>query len=206
MKRITIRFTITLLTLLIGIVVAAFWIIRHQSSTHSVGKEEDCVPVYRTANSSPEDGWVKVLARFQEMPLESLPACVDESYRVIWVPAFHHPVAIRVWSSQARRYLVTKELDGKGGYGMGNLSLDQMRPLTEEEWFKFKKLLADASYWSLPSADSAPPPNDGAAWVIEGVEDHVYHDVHRRTPSKEFRDACVYLVELSGVKTEIERY
>ena len=140
------------------------------------------------------------------MPLQSLPACVDESYRVTWVPTFHPPVAVRIWSAPGKRYLVTKELDGKGGYGMGNLSLDEMRPLSEEEWFKFKKLLTDASYWDLPSADNAPPPNDGASWVIEGVAHQQFHDVHRDAPSKEFRDACVYLVDLSGLKTEIERY
>jgi len=206
MKRITLRLAILLLTLSVGAAVAAYWIVQHGPSTQSVKKETECVPTYVSANSSQEEGWVKVLARFQEMPLESLPGCVDESYRVIWIPTFHPPIAVHIWSSQDRRYLVTKELDGKGGYGMGNLSLDERRPLTEEEWFKFKRLLADASYWSLPPADNALPPNDGAFWVIEGVEHQKYHDVHRHTPSKEFRDACVYLVELSGLKTEIERY
>lgn len=207
MKRISIRVAITLLTFLIGTAVATFWTVRKQTSVRSIKQETDCVPGYiPSAHSSNENVWETVLDRFQEMPLESLPACVDESYRVIWVPTFHAPVAVRIWSSQGRRYLLTKQLDGRGGYGMGRLALDKQQPLSDEQWFSFKKLLMQASYWDLSSADDGPIPHDGAEWIIEGLESNNHHSVHRRSPGTEFRAACIYLVQLSGLKTEIEEY
>jgi hypothetical protein len=206
MKRITSWLFITV-TFPSVMVVTACSTFRHQTSNQGAKNEADCIPVYvSAAHGSPENGWATLLSRFQEMPLESLPACVDESYRVIWIPTFHSPVAVRVWSSSGSRYLVTKELDGKGGYGMGNLVLDQQPSLSDDQWFNFKRLLVQASYWDLPSADDAPIPHDGAEWVIEGFAGKKYHKVHRRSPSTEFRAACISLVQLSGLKTEIEEY
>jgi hypothetical protein len=207
MKRITLRLTVAILTFLIGVAIAAPWMFRHYRIINRTQNDADCIPTYSPIlYSANEKGWDTVLARFQEMPLEALPACIDESYRLIWIPSFHAPVSVRIWSSRGRRFLVTKQLDGKGGYGMGQLALEEMRPLNEEEWFDFTRLLSQAAYWDMSSADDAPEPNDGAAWVIEGVQNRKGHDVHRRSPSREFRDACIYLVKLSGLKTEIERY
>ncbi len=89
---------------------------------------------------------------------------------------------------------------------MGSLAVDQRRPLSDDQWLRFKRLLVQASYWDLPSADDGPIPKDGAEWVIEGFESKKYHKAHRRSPSTEFRAACIYLVQLSGLKTEIEEY
>ena len=207
MKRFPLRLTIAILTFLVGVAIATIWTVRHYNLINGELNDADCIPTYSPiAYSANEKGWDAVLARFKEMPLESLPACVDESYRLIWIPSFHSPVSVRMWSARGKRFMTTKQLDGKGGYGMGQLALEQTRPVKEEEWFGFKRLLSQAAYWDLPSADDGPQPEDGAEWVIEGVQNRRRHDVHRRSPSKEFRDTCVYLVKLSGLKTEIENY
>ena len=205
MKRISLRLIVALLTFALGVSLAAVWTIRHHRSMQRA-KKTDCVPTFSSTYSSKEEGWGTVLARFKEMPLDRLPPCVDESYRAIWIPTFHSPVAVRIWSSDGKRFLVTKQLDGKGGYGMGKLAVENLRALTEDEWLTFNRLLDESAYWDLPSVDTALPPNDGAEWVIEGVKDKRYHEVFRRTPSVEFRASCMYLVKLTGLQTEIDKY
>jgi hypothetical protein len=127
-------------------------------------------------DSANEKGWSAVLARFQEMPFEALPAGVDESYRLVWIPTFHSPVSVRIWSSRGKRFMVTKKLDGKGGYGMGHLAQEEMRPLSEDEWYGFMRLLSQARYWDMPSIDDSPLPNDGAGWVIDAVQNRKHHE------------------------------
>jgi hypothetical protein len=208
MKRITLRLAIAILTFLIGVAIATLWTVRHyRSSNILVRNEADCIPTYSPISySANEKGWSAVLVKFQEMPFEVLPACVDESYRLIWIPTFHSPVSVRIWSSRGKRFMVTKRLDGKGGYGMRHLAFEEMRPLSEDEWYWFIRLLSQAGYWDMPSIDDSPLPNDGDGWVIEGIQNRIHHQVNRHSPSAEFRAACVYLVKLSGLKTEIERY
>ena len=208
MKRITLRLIIALLTFLIGVTLVTFWIVKRQRPSQTSKTSPGCIPVFDPKfYSGQENGWgAVVLARFHEMPLENFPSCVDESYRLIWIPTFHSPVAARIWRSGDKRFLVAKQLDGKGGYGMGNLALEEARSITEDEWLTFIRLLDQASYWEMPSIDAAPPPNDGAAWVIEGAKERKYHNVNRHTPSIEFRASCAYLLKLSGIKTEYERY
>jgi len=187
--------------------VAGLWTIRYYSRNKLSPNEPDCIPKYFPVSSSAaRESWSSVLDRFQEMPLAELPACVDESYRLIWIPTFHAPVSARIWRSREKQFLVTKQLDGKGAYGMGQLAVQNIRSLSDDEWNEFMRLLRQSGYWDLLSKDDSPPPNDGATWIIEGSRNGQHHQVNRHAPSSEFRDACAYLVSLSGLKTEIERY
>jgi hypothetical protein len=207
MKRITLRLAITILTFLIGVGVATWWSVRHFGPRKLAEKEADCIPTYSPIhNSENQKGWDAILDRFQEMPFERVPVCVDESYRLVWIPTFHSPISIRIWRSHEKQFIVTKQLDGRGGYGMGQLAFQELHALTDGEWDEFMRLLRDSGYWDMPSVDTSPLPNDGGAWVIEGIRGHKRHQVNRRVPSAEFRAACVYLAKLSGLKTEIERY
>lgn len=208
MKRITFRLAVALLTFLVGIAAVIFWIVMRHVPIQTVKTTPDCMPVYNPEIyvGQGETWGTVVLARFNEMPLKNLPACVDESYRLIWVPTFHSPVVVRIWRSGEKYFLVAKQLDGQGGYGMGNLASDETRPLTENEWVTFINLLQRASYWDMPSVDYARLPNDGASWIIEGSKNKRHHEVRRYAPSKEFRESCVYLLKSSGLKTEYEKY
>jgi hypothetical protein len=208
MKKITPRLAIAIFTFLIGVAAAGLWTIRYYSRNEQSLNETNCIPKYLSTSSSAnrEEGWSGVLDRFQEMPLEELPACVDESYRLIWIPTFHAPISVRIWRSGEKQFLVTKQLDGRGGYGMGQLASQDLRSLSDDDWNEFMRLMRQAGFWDLPSHDDSPPPNDGATWFIEGIRNGKHHQVNRHSPSSEFREACIYLVKLSGLKTEIERY
>jgi hypothetical protein len=140
------------------------------------------------------------------MPFEELPTCVDESYRLIWIPTFHAPISARIWRSREKQFLATKQLNGRGSYGMGQLAFRDIGSLSDDEWNEFMRLLRQSGYWDLPSDDDSPLPNDGATWIMEGIRNGKQHQVNRHSPSSEFREACVYLVKLSGLKTEIEKY
>ena len=208
MKKLILRLAIAIFTFIIGVAAAGLWTIRHYSRNEVSLGEPDCIPKYvAAASSSPNRGGRgSVLYRFQEMPVEELPTCVDESYRLIWIPTFHAPVAVRIWRSGEKQFLVTKQLGGRGGYGRGQLVFQDLRSLSDDEWNEFMRLLRQSGYWDLPPQDELPPPEDGATWIIEGLRNGKHHQVSRLTPGMEFRDACVYLVKLSGLKTEIEKY
>jgi hypothetical protein len=207
MKKVTLRIAIAIFTFLIGVAAAGLWTIRYFSRDELSLNDNDCIPKYFPASSSANrEGWSAILDRFQELPLEQLPACVDESYRLIWVPTFHAPISARIWRSGEKQFLATKQLDGRGGYGMGQLSFQDTRSLSDDEWNEFMRLLRQSGYWDLPSNDDSPRPNDGATWIIEGIRNGKRNQVNRHSPSYEFRQACVYLVKLSGLKTEIEKY
>ncbi len=208
MKRIALRLAIALLTFLIGIAAVTFWIVTRRESTKTTEKNLDCIPIYNPdVYVGQEQTWGAVtLARFNEMPLENLPACVDESYRLVWMPTFHSPVAVRVWRSGDKYFLVAKQLDGRGGYGIGNLSIERTRSLTESEWMDFLNHIYPASFWGLSSTIDEPLPNDGAAWVMEGIRNKQYHSVKRVNPQEQFADLIKYLIKMSGLETEHDKY
>jgi hypothetical protein len=140
------------------------------------------------------------------MPFNELPACVDESYRLVWLPAFHAPISIRVWRSGPEQFLVAKQLNGRGGELAGPVALQKSRLLSDDEWNEFMRLLRQAGYWDLPKVDDGPMPHDGARWLIDGFRSNEIHQVVRHAPGRDFRDAGIYLARLSGMKTEIENY
>ncbi len=76
------------------------------------------------------------------------------------------------------------------------------RRLTTDEWYKFIKLLRQASYWQL-STESKNGGKDGAQWILEGKKDKQYHLVDRWTPRRgSYSEACLYLLKLSGQKRQ----
>ena len=141
-----------------------------------------------------------------EKPLTSSAACVEEVYRLTWIPTFHAPTVIRVWRSKDQYYIVTKRLNGKGGYGLGTLETERSHSLTVEEWQSFKSLIAETAFWTSPSSIKESVPNDGASWRFEALRDGKYHCIQRLTPSKELGQIFEKLFELSDVETEYKRY
>ena len=128
-----------------------------------------------------------------------------ESYRFLWLRSFHHPVAVRVWSSGDGHFINVKELSGQGGFKPGKLITDQTRPLTNAEWDHFLSMLDRSCYWQLrPQIDNRG--FDGAQWILECVSDERYHVVDLWTPqSGDFREACLYLLKLSNPSIDLSR-
>jgi hypothetical protein len=236
MKRISLRLTIALATFFIGVGIVALWFLNRSNSVVDVApKPHDCFPLYidnfiddsdykgilthrfYTTNAnkamkrvSDEEANAEATAnlfrRFREAPLTLRAACVDESYRLTWIPTFHAPTVIRIWRSDDKYFVVTKRLNGKGGYGLGDLEIEQTRPLTAEEWQRFKNLISLMSYWNMPSKIEEPIPHDGATWTFEGFNDDKFHYVFRISPSDELSQMFKKLFDLTGIETEHERY
>lgn len=140
----------------------------------------------------------KHLRAMKEGPFYYAENVEAERYRFLWLRTFHHPVAVRVWDAGGDRFVTLKELSGAGGYEPGRLLLERTRKLSKGEWDEFKRLLDEACYWEMPTADDTLG-NDGAQWVLEGVRENRYHVVDRWTPKGgSYREACLYALSLSG--------
>ncbi len=152
--------------------------------------------------------YFRYLVAMNEPSLSRFPGDV-ESYRFLWLRTFHPPIAVRAKYSGGEGWLVSKQLDGKGGYEPGKLVANERRPLAAAEWSTLLKHVQRASFWAL----SPITPElikviglqlDGAFWIIEGLEDGRYHVVDRFSgPGQdEFRACCLYLLQLSGLKVD----
>ncbi|MBC7797929.1 MAG: hypothetical protein H7Z37_13740 [Pyrinomonadaceae bacterium] len=147
-----------------------------------------------------------LFARFQEMPLSKSPQCVDECYRLTWLPTFHAPTVIRVWRSGDEYFIATKRLDGKGGYELGELETEQIHALTIDEWKSFDAPLLQNQFWKTSALIKEGTLHDGASWTLEGFSNGKYHSIYRRTPSKQLTQIFKRMFDLSGVETEHEDY
>ncbi|HEX8736177.1 MAG TPA: hypothetical protein VF721_12690 [Pyrinomonadaceae bacterium] len=120
-----------------------------------------------------------------------------EIYRFFWLRSFDRPIFMRVERRGNRIKLFTKELSAPQ-----TVSRNYSRNLDRTEWCEFLKLLRQADYWNLPTSQRVDGV-DGAQWLLEGVRENRYHLVDRWTPQTgEFREACIYLLRLSGVEID----
>jgi hypothetical protein len=125
------------------------------------------------------------------------------AYRFLWLRTFHNPIAIRLnISVDGTGTLIGKMTNGKGGYGAGNLILNDSHELTKARVSEFLALLRRAGFWSAPAEDDAGG-LDGAQWVLEGTENGRYHIVDRWSPeNNDFEHACLFLFEESGITVD----
>lgn len=229
MNRIKLR-SIALAALLAGAGIVALWHFAPSISVvDNAPNRSDCLPSYadfdvadfkgvitrrvfvfdsdKTSKSaSDEDANAEATAdlfrRFRETPLAKQPACVDESYRLVWIPTFRPPTVIRVWRTNDKYFVVVKRLNGKGGYDPGELANEETRSLTAEEWRSLTAAVDQTGFLRLPSTVEEPIPNDGATWTFEGWSNRQYHFVHRITPSEELERLFTKMLNLTGMETE----
>lgn len=126
----------------------------------------------------------------------------EEVFRFTWLRTFDHPVVVRFSRKGYTFEIYSRELTGAGGYEPGRILRTDTKRLSKDEWCEFKRLLDETSYWQMPSVDDEGGGLDGAQWILEGVRNGQYHLVDRWSPeSGAFREACVYLLQLSGRDT-----
>ena len=150
------------------------------------------------------------LLAMDEPSLSNMVAAETEVYRFLWLRTFHQPIAIRVQNFGDRLQLWSKQLDGKGGYEPGRLIVSTSRSVTAVEWATLMKHIEQASFWALVRLELERADVvlqevqvDGAFWVLEGVRNRQYHFLDRCSPQTgDFRDCCLYLLELSGLKAD----
>ena len=106
----------------------------------------------------------------------------EESYRFLWLRAFHEPIAIRVdINADGTARLTVKVANGTGGYP-GELIQNRTVTISVEETNRFLNQVQSHNFWSLPSVEQTPGGADGADWIIEGVKGQAYHVVDRWSP------------------------
>ena len=122
-------------------------------------------------------------------------------YRFLWLRTFHQPIAVRLMVEAGEKgMLVSKRLDGAGGYEPGNLVVNETRPISAKQVENWLSRLDDMRYWTMPTVEEGSVGVDGAQWIIEGVRNGKYHLVDRWNPDTgAFRDACLWLLSLADV-------
>ena len=87
------------------------------------------------------------------------------------------------------------------------LEMDDSRTVSAVQVNQFFSALAKANFWRLP-AEKPSDGEDGAEWILEGVQNGQYHIVSRWCPATQtrdpqalaFADAARLLLEFSGHK------
>jgi hypothetical protein len=140
------------------------------------------------------------LTKLGEPKLSSGREPSDFAYRFIWVRCFNHPISVRIQRSGATTILRAVEMDGGGYYAWGNIAREINKELSPAEVEAAVARLDQAGFWQMESKDPTPTVIDGATWILEGNQNGKYHSVDRSGPKPgAFRDACLFLVQLSGL-------
>ena len=128
------------------------------------------------------------LQALKETSIGNLPSeGVTQSYRLLWLRTFHHPVAVRVdVLSDGTGRVRIKETSGQGGYAPGKLIKNDGRKLTQQETQWFVDRMQESGFWDLPSNEKQAENEiilDGATWVVEGKKGGQYHFLERYAPT-----------------------
>lgn len=165
---------------------------------------------YFPAHCFSDDEWIDTsTARWYSDQLRALqePSFLDtaknrsaESYRFLWLRSFDHPIAIRLdIRADGTGVLSTKIASGSGGDRPGYLTENVSRPLFRQQVQMVQARLSSMQFWSLQVDDRSG--EDGARWIIEGVEGGKYHLVDRWSPSGgPIREFGLMLLDMANLK------
>ena len=84
-----------------------------------------------------------------------------------------------------------------------NIVYNNTSEVTLDSWASFEQLLQKAQFWNMPAVRDNERGMDGSEWILEGLLGDKYHFAVRWTPKGQFRDAGIFLIELSGLKEDI---
>jgi hypothetical protein len=124
-------------------------------------------------------------------------------YRFTWLRSFHRPISIRIEKTDEIIFLYWKVGKGAGGYEPKGLKKSGKKRLKLSEWTEFTNLVSVSGFDNLPN-DEYVLMNDGATWTLErkSSKDFKAHDTN--DPSKEFSNACLYLLKKTSIKVKNE--
>lgn len=127
-----------------------------------------------------ESKWYgKSLERMREPRLPGLAKDVNaEVYRIMILPTWGKPIAVRVQRHGELYSLSARRLDGQGGYDPGKLVESKNSELSTEDSKTLELLIQKVSFFQLPTDDDVFG-HDGDEWIIEGVSQGKYHVVVR---------------------------
>src|SRR5262249_42526043 len=134
-----------------------------------------------------------------------------ETYRFLWLRAFHRPIAVRVSRGPNGIRLVAAELTGAGGYNPGGIAARTEKSLSGADWGLLSASLSKASFWNMPTHQAEATFGvdgsqwimvraDGSQWIIEGRRGGEYHIVDRWTPrDSPYREVGLKFLKLAGI-------
>lgn len=147
------------------------------------------------------------LISFQEPNLyKSITDETEKTYRFTWLRSFHIPVVIRIDKKQNKFSLTCKALFDNQGYSPNEFTWNFTKKISVPQWITFEYLLKKMDFQHLQTDLSDDGEcMDGAIWILESKSVNDYHCVYRHcSGKKDFRDACLYLLKLSGLKIKKE--
>jgi hypothetical protein len=128
-----------------------------------------------------------------------------EVYRIMILPNWGNPIAVRVQKHGELYSLSARRLDGQGGYDPGKLVESKDIELGAHDSKALGVLIQNLDFFQLPTDDNVSG-FDGDMWIIEGVSQAKYHVVQRwEAPSIDpkkrkltaFLALCGFLLEKS---------
>ncbi len=123
-----------------------------------------------------------------------------ESYRLLLLPSFTHPIAVRITKDGVGATLRAVVLTGKGGYEPGRVAIDRTLSLDAGQWAGLEKEIEAAEFWSLPTTVADDSGTDGEQYVVEGLKGGRYHVVDRWEPDPAYKELIGHIFGLSGLK------
>jgi hypothetical protein len=141
-----------------------------------------------------------------EIPLSEFTRVADaEVYRLMILPTWGNPIAVRVYKSGNLYHLSARRTDGQAGFDPGKSVEAKDVDLDVDDSKTFEGLLKNLNFFKLPTDDDVHG-FDGDEWILEGVSEGRYHVVDRwcatsYNPQKRgltaFVALCKFLVDKS---------
>ena len=117
-----------------------------------------------------------------------------DKYRFTWLRSFHVPITISIEKTSNKI-----KLSWKKGNKSGVVRKKGSKRISKQQWSKFIKLIEESNFENLPN-EKYVPMTDGASWTLEYKSDNGFK-IHRTNfPENSIKNACLYLLELSGLK------
>lgn len=181
-----------------GLVALAAWAVR--SDREPIYFPEHAFDQGDESNAFTVDWYSKHLKAMREPSLWELAQGDRDitSYRMLWLPSFHHPAAVRVSRSGGSVSLRVVILDGLGGYEPGQIAVDKTIKISEHEWRDMEERFERLKYWTLPTEIKDQSGSDGDQLILEGASPGRYHIVDRWEPDGEYLALCRTLADWSG--------
>ena len=144
--------------------------------------------------------WYSQILKSLDEPVLYNYKTTDEIYRFTWLRSFHLPVVIRIQKHNFNFSIIVKVLSERIDNEPDDVITNTSESIFFLRWMVFKNKLNKADFWNMPMKDTSAQGNDGAEWVMEGIQNGKYHFVDRWSArGSEFGEACKYLISISGL-------
>jgi hypothetical protein len=190
MKRILIA---SLLLFLLSSVGIGLWFYISRARSHCDGSY---IPAGIITNGILTKHVPAYYSAMQEAPLSCFNSRT-ETYRFLFIPSWDSPASIRIWREENHSFVAIKQLRDAGvpKDGAKDLKVNKTQPLSDDQWNRFKGLVARASFWTAAPEISDLPMLDGAAYVLEGHDGHNYHVIIRAYGNESFMDVTDFFFD-----------